>query len=52
MSEYQYLHFLAIDRPLDDEQLEFMRRQSTRAEVSQWEFSLYNSVVIFTEGTS
>jgi hypothetical protein len=39
MSEYQYLHFQAIDAPLNDEQLEFMQRQSTRAEVSRWEFT-------------
>jgi hypothetical protein len=39
MSEYQFVHFLAIDRPLDDERLEFMRRQSTRADVTQWEFT-------------
>ncbi len=39
MSEYQYLHFQAIDAPLNDKQLEFMQRQSTRAEISRWEFS-------------
>ena len=39
MSEYQFVHFLAIDRPLDDEQLEFMRQQSTRAEVTRWQFT-------------
>jgi hypothetical protein len=39
MSEYQFVHFLAIDRPLDEEQLEFMQRQSTRAEITQWEFT-------------
>lgn len=39
MSEYQFVHFLAIDRPLDDEQLEFMRRQSSRAEITSWEFT-------------
>lgn len=39
MSEYQYIHFLAIDRPLDDKHLEFMRRQSTRADITQWEFT-------------
>ena len=39
MSEFQYVYFAAVDRPLDDGQLEFMRRQSTRAEVSRWEFS-------------
>ena len=39
MSEYQFIHFLAIDRPLDDKQFEFMRRQSTRADITQWEFT-------------
>ncbi len=39
MSEYQYVHFLAVDRPLDDEPLEFMRRQSIRADISRWEFT-------------
>jgi hypothetical protein len=39
MSEYQFVHFLAIDRPLDEKQLEFMHRQSTRAEITQWEFT-------------
>ncbi len=38
MSEYQFFHFLAIDRPLNDEQLEFMQQQSTRATISRWEF--------------
>ena len=39
MSEYQYIHFLAIDRPLDDRQLEYMKQQSTRAEITRWEFT-------------
>ena len=39
MSEYQFVHFLALDRPLDDTQLEFMGRQSSRAEITKWEFS-------------
>jgi len=39
MSEYQFIHFLAIDRPLDEKQLAFMRRQSSRAEVSRWKFT-------------
>ncbi len=39
MSEHQFVHFLALDRPLDDEQLEYMRRQSSRAEISKWEFT-------------
>jgi hypothetical protein len=39
MSEYQFVHFLAIDRPLDEKQLEFMERQSSRAEITQWSFT-------------
>jgi hypothetical protein len=39
MSEYQFIHFLAIDKPLDDKQLAFMQRQSTRAEITEWEFT-------------
>ena len=39
MSEHQYVHFLAVDRPLNDEQLEFMEQQSSRAKVSRWEFT-------------
>ena len=39
MSEYQFVHFLAIDRPLDDEELDFMGRQSSRADISRWEFT-------------
>ncbi len=39
MSEYQFIHFLAIDRPLDDKELAFMQRQSTRAEITRWEFT-------------
>ena len=39
MSEYQFIHFLAIDKPLNDKQLTFMRRQSTRAEITEWEFT-------------
>lgn len=39
MSEYQFIHFLAIDKPLNDKQLAFMRRQSTRAEITEWEFT-------------
>lgn len=36
MSEYQYVEFRAVDRPLDDEQLEFAEQQSSHAEVSRW----------------
>lgn len=39
MSEYQYLHFAAVDRPLDDKQLAYMEKQSTRADISQWKFT-------------
>lgn len=39
MSEYQYVAFRAVDRPLTDEQLEFMHTQSTRAEISRWSFA-------------
>jgi hypothetical protein len=39
MSEYQFIHFLAIDRPLDDKQLAFMEEQSTRAEITKWSFT-------------
>lgn len=39
MSEYQFVHFIAIDRPLTDKQMEFMRRQSTRATLSRREFT-------------
>lgn len=36
MSEYQYVEFRAVDRPLDDEQLEFAEQQSSHADVSRW----------------
>jgi hypothetical protein len=39
MSVYQYVYFAAVDKPLDDKQLEYMRRQSTRAEVTRWQFT-------------
>src|SRR5947209_16430892 len=38
MSEYQYIAFRAIDQPVSEEDLEFMRRQSSRAEVTPWSF--------------
>lgn len=38
MSEYQYVGFRAIDGPVDEENLEYMRRQSTRAEITPWAF--------------
>src|SRR6056297_3922792 len=38
MSTYQYSYFAAVDKPLNDKQLQYMRRQSTRAEVTRWQF--------------
>jgi len=40
VSEYQYVVFRAVDGPLNDKQLEFAQRQSTRAEVSRWSLSV------------
>ena len=40
MSEYQYVVFQAVDGPLNDKQLEFAQRQSTRADVSRWALSV------------
>ncbi len=39
MSEYQYIHFVACDGPVDEAGLTYMRRQSTRAAVTPWEFT-------------
>ena len=39
MSEYQYIQFMALDKPLDDKQLEYMESQSSRAEITRWEFT-------------
>jgi hypothetical protein len=39
MSEYQYVVFQAVDCPLDDKELAFAERQSSRAEVSRWSLS-------------
>jgi hypothetical protein len=38
MSEFQYVGFRAIDAPVSEKNLEFMRRQSSRAEVTGWTF--------------
>jgi hypothetical protein len=38
MSEHQYIAFRAIDAPVSKENLAFMRRQSTRAEITPWRF--------------
>ena len=39
MSEYQYVSFRAVDKPVKGKDLEYMRKQSTRAEVTPWSFS-------------
>ena len=39
MSEFQFVGFRAIDRPLTDEQLEFAESQSSRAEITRWSFT-------------
>ena len=38
MSEYQYIAFRAIDRPLTEKELEFARTQSSRADITRWSF--------------
>jgi hypothetical protein len=38
MSEYQYVAFRAIDSPVSEKNLEYMRRQSSRAEITPWSF--------------
>ena len=39
MSEYQYLDFIAVDVPVSEKNLEYMRAQSTRARVTKSRFS-------------
>ena len=39
MSEYQFIDFVAIDSPVSDQDLEYMTRQSTRAEITKWRFT-------------
>jgi hypothetical protein len=38
MSEYQYIAFRAIDSPVSEKELKYMRRQSSRAEITPWSF--------------
>lgn len=38
MSEYQYVAFRAIDAPVSEGDLKYMRRQSSRAEITPWSF--------------
>jgi hypothetical protein len=39
MSEYQYYEFRAIDKPLDEEQMDELRELSTRAEITPTSFT-------------
>ena len=39
MSEYQYIEFRAVDRPLTDNELAYAGKQSSRAEFSRWSFT-------------
>ncbi|MGH7193748.1 MAG: hypothetical protein ACREJM_09475, partial [Candidatus Saccharimonadales bacterium] len=38
MSEHQLISFRAIDRPVSDENLKYMQRQSSRAVITPWSF--------------
>jgi hypothetical protein len=38
MSEYQYIAFRAIDGPVSEKNLAYMRKQSTRADITPWSF--------------
>ena len=38
MSEYQYVGFRAIEKPISEENLEYMHKQSSRAEITPWSF--------------
>jgi hypothetical protein len=38
MSEFQYVGFRAAERPVGNENLEYMRQQSSRAEITPWSF--------------
>jgi hypothetical protein len=38
MSEYQYVAFRAIDGPVSEDNLKYMQRQSSRAEITPWSF--------------
>src|SRR6185437_7344416 len=38
MSEYQYIGFRAAEKPVGDKDREYMRKQSSRAEITPWSF--------------
>lgn len=39
MSEYQYIDFVAVDGPVSDKNLQYMEKQSSRAEITPWRFT-------------
>jgi hypothetical protein len=44
MSEFQYIGFRATEKPVGDRDLEYVRQQSTRAEITPWSFdNVYHS---------
>lgn len=38
MSEFQYIGFRAVDKPVSGKNLDYMRQQSSRAEITPWSF--------------
>ncbi|MFO0940673.1 MAG: hypothetical protein U0930_07890 [Pirellulales bacterium] len=43
MSEFQCVCFRAVDRPLNEQQMEYMEKQSSRAEFTRWDYQVeYN----------
>lgn len=38
MSEYQFVDFRAVDAPVSEDNLKFMCKQSSRAEIDEWRF--------------
>ena len=38
MSEYQYVGFRAIEKPVSEKNLEYMHSQSSSAEITPWSF--------------
>jgi hypothetical protein len=49
MSEYQHIAFRAIDGPVSDKNLKYMRQQSSRAEITAWSFELAAKPVAWCE---
>lgn len=38
MSEHQFVGFRAVDRPVGEKELDYMAKQSSRAEITEWSF--------------